>query len=216
MPHLKKEIVIILMILAIAVLFLSSAKLQLAFEQAITALSAYIASHHVLGISVFIGLGALSAMLSPFSSMPLVPAAVVIWGNTLTFLFLLIGWLLGGMAAYAIGRYVVYHLFKDWEYFKKIQSYRGQVSENSEFILVLLFRMIMPAEIPGYLLGIIKYSFPKYLLATFLAELPVAFLAVHASDALVDERPVKFFMLFFAGVVLLALTIYQFRKRLKP
>ncbi len=58
------------------------------------------------GMIVFVLLAALSAMLAFVSSAMLVPVALYVWGPVVCFLLLWTGWFLGGLAGYAVGRYL--------------------------------------------------------------------------------------------------------------
>src|SRR3989344_6463434 len=114
----------------------------------------------ILAIVFFVGLGAASAMLSPLSSIPLVPPAILVWGTKATFVLLIAGWLIGGAIAYVIGAYGIHPVlraFVDVE--GKIRYFQGKLSRRTELWLVFLFRLAMPAEIPGYVLGSIRYHF---------------------------------------------------------
>ena len=94
-----------------------------------------------------------------------------------------------------------------------ISSYRQKLTPRTEFTIVLLFRLAMPAEIPGYALGTIRYDFRKYLLATALAELPFAVLTVYAGEAVLERN---FFVLGVALILILTLlsaAFYFFNKK---
>jgi len=89
----------------VALLFFVSAPLQDALLDVVVLFGSYVADHPILGTLIFIALAAVSAFLSPFSSAPLVPVAVLIWGNTLTSGMLFLGWMIGDVIAYGIGAY---------------------------------------------------------------------------------------------------------------
>lgn len=209
----KKEILFVVVIIILAVGFWYSRELQYTFDSVVSTVELYITDHQVLGIGAFAGLAALSAMLSPFSSVPLVPFAVAVWGKTLTFLFLLSGWLLGGAATYAIGRYALYGLLGHLIPFDRIEKYRRELSKGSEFWLVFLFRLAMPAEIPGYVLGSLKYFFDKYMLATVMAELPVALVTVLASHSFVTRDPLSVGLWVLGAGLLMIVAFHYFRKK---
>lgn len=152
-------------------------------------------------VVVFVGLSALSAMFSPLSSVPLVPFAVAVWGNAFTFWTLLAGWMIGGMATYAIGRYATYPILKNFKFYKNFDHYQAQFSATTKFELVLLFRLALPAEIPGYVLGSLRYSFWKYLVATFISELVIVVPVVFGGKALLDQNEPLFIGLVIAGII---------------
>ncbi|MDP3993411.1 MAG: VTT domain-containing protein [bacterium] len=210
----KKQLFVLIFLIALIIIFWSSSYFQDVFLNSVGAVEKYIQSHRAIGISVFIGLTALSAMLSPFSSVPLVPAAVLIWGTALTFLFLMTGWMLGGAAAYGIGRYLGFPIVSRIISSEKLDSWIHKIANQMEFYLVLLFRLATPSE-TGYIFGILRYHFWKYLLVTTLAELPYGIFIVYASEAFVNREKEIFFILAAIAVLMVGVLFYLFRKRLK-
>lgn len=211
---LQKILITFLLILAAAFLFWSSISIQSIFYEAVISIEEYAAQNEILVVATFIVLAALSAMLSPFSSLPLVPAAIVIWGNLLTGIFLLIGWLIGEILTYIVGYYAGYPLVRQLSSFEKVKYFREKIPKKAEFWLILLFRFAMPAEIPGYVLGIARYNFGKYFLATFLAELPFAFITSYAGNALISDKPIIFIGLVALVFSFITLMFYFFNKKL--
>lgn len=212
---LQKILITFILILAAAFLFWSSISIQSIFYEAVISIEEYAAQNEILVVATFIVLAALSAMLSPFSSLPLVPAAIMIWGNFLTVIFLLIGWLIGETLTYFIGYYAGYPLVRQLSSFEKVKYYQEKIPKKAEFWLILLFRFSMPAEIPGYALGIIRYNFGKYFLATFLAELPFAFITSYAGNALISDKPIIFISLVALVFSFITLMFYFFNKKLR-
>lgn len=211
----KKRLLWIFSLLFIAVIFWSSLSLQDLFFSSLEFFKNYIEENKILGIIVFFLLASLSAMLSPFSSVPLIPVALVAWGEFLTLVLLLGGWLLGETVAYFIGQYAGRPVLKYFIALEKIEYYKGLVSQKSQFILVLLFRLAMPAEIPGYVLGAVKYDFWKYLLATFIAELPFAIITVYSGKAFVGGNKLLFIGLIAILIAIIVSAAYVFRKKIK-
>lgn len=188
----RRYIVGIVVIIGIAVLFFLSPALQELFFNATLSLQKYAASNVIAAQAIFVALAALSALLSPFSSVPFVPIAVTIWGESATIALLLLGWTLGGIGAYTIGRSAARPILDKFVRSETAHRYADWIQDHATFAGVLLFRLALPAEILGYALGIVRYHFGKYVLATFLAEAPFAFGAVRASTALVSLDPVAF------------------------
>lgn len=201
----KRNIIIFALIILIAGLFWYFSFFQDFFLDIVSFFDSYIQKNEVAGMFVFVGLAALAAMLSPFSSAPLIPIAAVIWGNFLTFLLLAFGWMAGAAASYYIGYSLGCYSLKKFVPFERIEYYRKKISPKAEFWLVLAFRLSTPAEIPGYTLGIIRYDFWKFLLATSLSEVPFALISVYASQALVNKDPLIFIGL--VGFVILTMTV---------
>jgi uncharacterized membrane protein YdjX (TVP38/TMEM64 family) len=54
--------------------------------------------------------------------------------------------------------------------------------------MIVLLQLAVPSEIPGYVLGSLRYRFPRYLLALALAELPFAIGAVVLSTGFLERQ----------------------------
>lgn len=151
--------------------------------------------------ALFVGLAAISAMVAPFSSVVLTPFAVNVWGDALTVVLLLTGWLLGGIVSFTLAYYAGFPLVQRLLGRERLLYYQQRISTRTAFRWVLRLRLAMPSEAASYLLGMLRYDLRKYLAATFLTELPVALVTVYASHAILDERKLVFFVL--AAFVLL-------------
>jgi uncharacterized membrane protein YdjX (TVP38/TMEM64 family) len=160
-----------------------------------------IIGHPVLGASSFVLLAAISAMLAFVSSVVLVPVAVHAWGEPITVLLLWVGWMVGGLSAYAIGRLLGRPVVSLLVSRAAIERYENRVSKRTPFRLVLLFQLALPSEMPGYLLGLARYDLLKYLLALGLAELPFAIGTVSLSVGLVERRTALLLGLAVAGAL---------------
>lgn len=205
-----KVIPVALVAIAIA-FFLQTSPFQKFLDNSVVALEEHIRTHPIAGVLTFAGLAALSAVFSAFTSVPLVPVAVAVWGKTAVVALLLWGWLLGGAFTYLIGKYAAYPLLKHFVHHERIERYRAKLPHTLGFFLVFLARLAFPAEIPGYLLGILRYHFGKYILATFLAELPFAIITVYAGDALLLREPALFFGALMIAVILVLVALGALR-----
>jgi uncharacterized membrane protein YdjX (TVP38/TMEM64 family) len=162
----------------------------------------------------FVAFAALSVLLGPFSSVPLIPFAVGSWGVHTTLFLLYSGWLCGGLVSYAAGYYWGYPLVQHIVALKKLDTWREQLSENVGLVFLLIFRIAAPSE-TGYLFGILRFPFLKYIGVTALAELPFAFLVVFAGDAFVSRNPFAFFGFAIAGIFLILLAVYLLYPRMR-
>lgn len=217
LPFGRRTTIVFVFLFLIAILALVSVNVQKALEPFLDTIAGFISSHPFWGGFIFLFLGALSAIVSPFSSVPLVPSAIMAWGIWPTFFLLILGWFLGDIAAYFIGSYASrLNFFKKWIPFDSIDKYRGYLAPSSEFLAVLGFRLTFPSEVGGYLLGIIKYDFWKYVLATLLAEAPFAAAVAFAGRAF-NEQQTELFILWAGGLALFVFLMYRFfQKRIKP
>lgn len=147
-----------------------------------------ISGHPGLGAVVFVLLSALSAILAFFSSALLVPVAVYTWGTALTIGLLWLGWLLGGMAMYALGRGLRRPSGHKSGPPGRFAAYLPKSPDPPGFSLVLLWQLALPSEIPGYLCGYLGVSFRNYILALALGELPYAIGAVLLGESVVNRQ----------------------------
>jgi uncharacterized membrane protein YdjX (TVP38/TMEM64 family) len=65
-----------------------------------------ITDYPVLGKLLFVLLALASAMFAFFSSAVITPIGIYAWGSVETFVLLWIGWLLGGITSFLVGRYL--------------------------------------------------------------------------------------------------------------
>ena len=186
-PLTTRAILSALLIVALVVLA-SSAGVHGAFMNAFAASDRLIAQHAVFGVVVFVVLSALSAMMAFFSSAVLVPPAVHAWGPVLTALLLWLGWILGGVIAYSLARVLGRPVVERLASAKSLAQLDSRLTERTPFGVVLLIQLAFPSEIPGYLLGLVRYPPSRYLSALAIAELPYAVGTVLLGEGFVERR----------------------------
>jgi uncharacterized membrane protein YdjX (TVP38/TMEM64 family) len=201
-----RAIVVALICLSVALL-LSVDPVYDGLHRALSAAEPLIAEHPYLGAIVFVLLAAVSAVLAFFSSALLLPAAVYAWGNTITFGLLWLGWLLGGIGTYALGRGLRGPLARA-PGIRRFDFYVQRVPGEVTFAFVLLLYLALPSELPGYLCGYLRVRFRTYLAALSLAELPYAVGAVVLSAGAV-HRQIGLLVTF--GLIGAALSLYAVR-----
>jgi uncharacterized membrane protein YdjX (TVP38/TMEM64 family) len=212
---LKKRILIALGAIILAAIFLSSLELQRVFYSSLQQVADFIEARKTLGILVFVFFGSVSVLLSPFSSVPLVPVAIQVFGTIPTIAFLVVSWMIGDIAAYFIGLSLIRAVTTRFVADEKVNFYRRKIPQGARFWFVLLFRLAIPAEITGYTLGAIKYQFRKYLLACFLSDVPFALLIVYSSEALIDKQFILFVSLAAFAVLFISVFFIILRRRLQ-
>lgn len=176
--------------------------------------NAIIDAHPVGGVSLFVLLSALSAMLAFFSTAVFVPIAIHAWGEYLSIFLLWAGWLLGGIGSYGVGRFLGRPMVRTLTSGNTLARFEHRISNRAPFALVLLFQLALPSEVPGYLLGLLKYKFLKYVLALGIGELPYAVGTVYLGVSFVERRTAALLGLGVAGVLLIAWAFHTFQKRL--
>lgn len=194
----------------LAALFFVSPFLQDLFFIVVKDAGDFASQNTALAVSFFILLAAISSMVSPFSSVPVIPFAVTLWGVGVTTTLLVLGWLIGDVIAYAIGRYAAHPLIAQFVKEKKLARYRRYFSDHATFLRALLVRLALPAEI-GYAFGLIKYNFGSYILVTFITEAIFAVPTVLAVDALIALHPTVFAVWVLALVAVIITFYFLFR-----
>lgn len=165
-----------------------------------------------LGMAIFVLLAMLSAMMAFFSSAVFVPVAVLAWGKSITSLLLWLGWLLGGVASFCIGRFLGRRVAAIIIGEEKIAGWQSQLSQRTRFIHVLLFQAAVPSEIPGYVLGILRYRFSLFLIALAITELPYVFGVVLLGESFLKGDGAVFIVL---GILVIIVGALLVRVRLR-
>ena len=166
----------------------SSNALHEALLRVLGATREIIAEHAVLGVVTFVALAAVSAMFTFVSIAIVVPAAVVAWGAPVSIGLLWLGWILGGIVTYSIGKFLgrgaVRWLTAD-DALNKLEAY---LPANAPLWMIVLLQLALPSEIPGYVLGLLRFPFTRYAVALGLAELPYTLATVYLGSSFVEGR----------------------------
>jgi uncharacterized membrane protein YdjX (TVP38/TMEM64 family) len=155
-----------------------------------------------IGMAVFVLIAMLSAMLAFLSSAVFVPVAVYTWGAGVTFILLWAGWLLGGVVSFCIGRFLGRRVAAILIGEEKLAGWQSQLTQRSRFIHILLFQAVLPSEIPGYVLGILRYRFSLYLTALAITELPYVIGVIYLGESFLSGEGTIIIVLGIAVVVL--------------
>ena len=209
----KRVLLLILLCVGLAALARSDAVHQ-GLLQVLTAVQAIIEERPVLGMSVFVGASALSAILAFFSSAIIVPAALHAWGAPLTMFLLWTGWTVGGMGTYAVGRWLGRPVVRAMISGPTLDRFEHRITTRAPFGLVLLFQFALPSEVPGSVLGLVRYSFAKYMAALTVTELPYAVGTVYLGESFLEQRTFLIVGIGAAGAIVSAWALLELRKRL--
>lgn len=210
----KRNLFIAAIIIILAILFWSILSIQESFYDFVDIIQGFIEAHQYWGIAIFVGLAGLSSMLSPFSSIPLVPPAILIWGQTNTAILLAVGWFIGGIIAYALAYFIGYPLVNRIASFQKIEFYRQRLGRRAEFWIALLFRLGVPSELASYVFGIIRYPFVKYLVITAITEAVFAAITVSTGGAILEKNFVLLLAVGLGTLLLISAVTYLLHRQL--
>ena len=183
-------------------------------QDLVVAIEAVIADFPLLGMACFVLLAMASAMLAFFSSAILVPVGIYAWGATLCFLLLWLGWFLGGVASFVVGRSVGRVIVERIVGDQRLRKLEARVRDDARFVHIVLFQALLPSEIPGYVLGSMRYRFVPFAFALALVELPYALGTIYIGDSFLEGRGWLLIALAAAGglVALAALAFYRHRR----
>jgi uncharacterized membrane protein YdjX (TVP38/TMEM64 family) len=155
------------------------------------------------GKVVFVLLAMISAMVAFFSSAILTPVAIYAWGKGTCLVLLWLGWFLGGILSFSIGRFLGRSVASTIVGEEKIAYWENQFSERTRFIHILFFQAVVPSEIPGYVLGILRYPLVLYLTVLGITELPYAIGIVYLGESFLKGES-TIFLLLGVGVIVIA------------
>jgi uncharacterized membrane protein YdjX (TVP38/TMEM64 family) len=190
----------------------ASDELHEALLEVLEASKRLIVHHPVLGALLFMLLSAVAAMFAFFSAAIVVPVAVYAWGELPSMVLLWAGWIVGGSVSYVIarffGRAVVHWLTAD----RALRRVERHLQPDTPFRLILLFQLALPSEIPGYVLGLVKYPFGKFLAARALTELPFAVATIYLGAGFVGGQG-GFVLAVGLAIVLLSVAAFYFLRR---
>ena len=173
----------------------------------VRAVGEIVSTHPVWGAVLFVLLSAASAMLAFVSTGVIVPVALVTWGETGSLLLLWLGWILGGVFAYTLSRFLGRQVVTALTTGEAL-AYGDRISAKAPFRLILLFQLGLPSEIPGYMLGLLRYPFLPYLIALGLGELPYAVATVYLGDSFLQRDPI---LLLGLGLGIVLFGLWAFR-----
>ncbi len=211
----QKRLAGLALVLLAAVVVAAFSQLHGPAETAVEFVGSIIQKYPGWGVFAFLTLAALSAMLSFFSSVLIIPVAAHQWGQVNTVALLWVGWLAGGATTYAIGRFLGSRLARLLVSTARVKYYEDRLTTRAPFWIILLLQLAVPSEIPGYVLGSLKYRFPVYLLALALGEFPFAVGAVFLSNEFLSRRYWMVAVVGIAGIGFLAWAISRLHRELE-
>jgi len=214
--NLQRHFLVVGLLIIIAGLITASDTLHDKTEAVIFWTEGMISQAPLLGMLVFVLLAMLSAMVAFFSSALLAPVAIYAWGKAGCLALLWCGWFLGGIASFCIGRFfgrsVVSMIIGE----EKIANWESQVNERTRFIHILFFQAVVPSEIPGYVLGILRYRFLFYLTALGITEIPYAVATVYLGESFLRGESMIFILVGIGIIVLAAFLLQIYRRFVQP
>jgi uncharacterized membrane protein YdjX (TVP38/TMEM64 family) len=194
-------------------LVLSSAAAHAALLRALDHVQQTASAHPRLAAALVVLFAGVAAMLAFVSSWLVIPLAVHTWGTGNALLLVWAGWLLGGAASYAIGRFLGAPVVRWLGFSRLLAGYEARVSSRTPFLLAFLFQLALPSEIRGYLFGLGRYPFGRYALSLALAELLFGIASIYLGVGIVQRRTPLVAAMGLALVLMSAWSLYVLHRR---
>lgn len=179
--HVRRTAALLLMFMVLLVIVISSTAYS-HVRALIDRAGVVVAQHHAWGLLLFLLFSALSAMLAFFSTAVVVPVAISAWGKAITIALLWSGWWIGAVASYMIGRFLGRPVVRWLVAEEPLRRFERYADRTLSLPRMVLLQIAIPSEIPGYVLGSLRFSPAIYLCAVAMVELPFAVGTVYLGD----------------------------------
>jgi uncharacterized membrane protein YdjX (TVP38/TMEM64 family) len=139
-------------------------------------LQAVLAAHASWGVGVFVASAAVAVLLPLLTNLPLVPLAVLAWGPAWTVLLLLLGWVAGAAAAFALGRTAGPMVLRRFPLVARHADIDRLIHPQHRLGSLILLRMTFPVDVLSYALGLFSRNttLVDNVLSTALGAAPFA------------------------------------------
>jgi uncharacterized membrane protein YdjX (TVP38/TMEM64 family) len=130
------------------------------------------------GMGVFFASSALAVLLPAASNLPLVPVAVLAWGPRWTAALLLLGWVAGAAAAFALARHLRPHVMRWVPAAARHVEIDRLVDADRRLLSLITLRMTFPVDVLSYALGLFsaRVTLGEIVLSTLIGAAPFALL----------------------------------------
>lgn len=162
----------------VVLLFAMMAYLSIRYVDTLNALTTQIG---LWSIPLYIAIGCVTTVVAPLSSTPLIPVAVAVWGPLVAAILTTLSWTLGSVFAFLLARRFGYRWVRRFASLHSVQRYASAMPERNLFLMVVLMRILVPADIVSYALGLFSsIRLVPYTTATLLGTMPFAFTVSYA------------------------------------
>ncbi len=126
----------------------------------------------------FVATSALAVLLPAASNLPLLPIAVTAWGPLPAAGLLLLGWTIGSMLAYALGRRARPFVLRHWPSVLHAADIERLIHPRHRLLSLIVLRASFPVDVLSHALGLFsrRTSGAEVMLSTALGAAPFALL----------------------------------------
>lgn len=142
----------------------------------------YVLMHPVWGTVAFVGLAALAVVFPSFTNMMFIPIGVSMFGPFYATLLCILGWWLGSVMAFAVGRYYEEYLVTKFPSFKNYLYVDQLVGDKNLFWKLIFLRATFPVDVLSYALALFskRVSHKMNAVTTLIGITPFAFVFTYA------------------------------------
>src|SRR3989338_2827981 len=131
----------------------------------------------VFGMIAYVVIAIIATVAAPVSAAPLIPIAANVWGFAVTAILSILGWTVGSLIAFAIGRKYGLPLARKFVSVHNLEKIHKRIPQEKMFWSVVVLRVMIPVDLLSYALSIFSVlSWKKYTLATIIGISPFAFI----------------------------------------
>lgn len=133
-------------------------------------------------ILIFLLIEIMGVLVAPINTVIFTPFAVAAWGPLGAAALSLVGWTIGSLLAYELARHYGQLLLTRFASLRKIEESAHLLPESNLFWSVVLLRVLVPADLVSYALGLFTpMRRGPYALATLLGYIPSALVYSYGS-----------------------------------
>lgn len=145
--------------------------------------------HLILGAIVYVLFFALSIVIAPISSLPIMYFTEEVFGVLVGGVLSTLGWWTGGLGLFLLARFLGRSFLLKRTSLKKIKKWEKDLPEKATFWGAFFANAVFPTELVALLFGCFTtLSFRSYALASLLGILPFSFLLVASGGALFEKN----------------------------
>ena len=158
----------------------------------------------VFGMVAYIVIAVIATVAAPISAAPLIPIAANVWGVAITAALSILGWTIGSLIAFAIGRRYGLPLAQKFFSVRNLESIHKHIPKEKIFWSVVLLRIMIPVDLLSYALGIFGVlGWRRYMLVTIIGITPFAFIFAY-----LGTLPVSYQLFSIPAGILLIFIVY--------
>ncbi|MBL8325881.1 MAG: VTT domain-containing protein [Rubrivivax sp.] len=137
-----------------------------------------LSEHAAWAVALFVASSALAVLVPVASNLPLVPLMVPVFGPWWTALSLLLGWLIGATASYALGRHAQRGVLRWLPSARRHADIDRLVRPGHRLLSLVSLRMTFPVDVLSYALGLFSRDTRAWevALSTLIGAAPFALL----------------------------------------